>query len=721
MKKLLSVILVFALMLATVPFGAFTFTVSAITETGYVWPVEGQIFGRGFSSEHEAIDIVAPTGVIVKSVNNGTVICASTATAAASGYCSNCGHGGAGYHVAVQYSNGIKAMYAHLSNVCVTNGQSVVAGQQIGNVGSTGNSTGPHLHFAMFLNGFSDAYAVDPLDYLTPFSNVYATDITRTSATIHGTFGAYGPTMTAAGIYIGTNSNNLTKITETLNTNGYDSNGNPIDGVFYGTGKWYGTLKENTTYYYRVWISRYGKEYVSDLKTFTTLGSQNPSQPLSVSSRVNCNFKVTIPANYRVSLYFGETDTVPAPDNFYAPKENSWILNCVQKLIMSDGSIRYKFNTVSNETFYFIYDTSRMSVTQSHKYDNACDKTCNLCGATRTVSGHVYTNSCDKTCNVCGATRTITHSYSNNCDDTCNVCGATRTPSDHVYDNSSDNTCNECGATRNTNWQIRVNETGVYDIQYTVITNGFNGISTIGVFDSKNNEVLYNHAKKGWPLIAGQNYTIEFYGRYDSIVSVDWDIAKISDTLFPDTSASGWYNDAVTYAVGAGIMSGYSNGKFGTSDSIQRQDFLVMLARLDGVNLTTYGAKESAFNDVPEGSYFEAAVNWGVEKGIVTGYQNGKFGVGDKVTREQLVTFLYRYAKYKGYDYSYTNNRETVVSSQYKDFKNVSGFAKQPILWAIEKGVISGKTSTTIVPHGNAQRCEVAQIMYNIYLKNIFR
>ena len=197
-------------------------------------------------------------------------------------------------------------------------------------------------------------------------------------------------------------------------------------------------------------------------------------------------------------------------------------------------------------------------------------------------------------------------------------------------------------------------------------------------------------------------------------------MTKIADTIFPDTSASDWYNDSVTYAVGAGIMSGYSNGKFGTSDSIQRQDFLVMLARLEGVDLDAYGAKKSAFPDVPENSYFEAAVNWGSENGIVTGYQNGKFGVGDKVTREQLVTFLYRYAGYKDYDTSYSGNRENVVSSQYNDYKNVSAFAKQPILWAIEKGVISGKTATTIVPQGNAQRCEVAKIMYNIYLNDIF-
>ena len=190
--------------------------------------------------------------------------------------------------------------------------------------------------------------------------------------------------------------------------------------------------------------------------------------------------------------------------------------------------------------------------------------------------------------------------------------------------------------------------------------------------------------------------------------------------LYPDATTNDWYSDSVKYARDNGIMSGYSNGKFGTSDSIQRQDFLVMLARLDGVNLDDYKGN-SKFPDVAKNSYYQAAVNWGAEKGIVTGYNNGKFGVGDKVTREQLVTFLYRYAKYKGYDFGYTSDSEKTVSNQYSDYKNVSGFAKDPVLWAIEKGVISGKTSSTIVPQGNAQRCEVAKIMYNIFLNDIFK
>ena len=267
-------------------------------------------------------------------------------------------------------------------------------------------------------------------------------------------------------------------------------------------------------------------------------------------------------------------------------------------------------------------------------------------------------------------------------------------------------------------WEITPDASGVYNIKANKTLQGFNKYSIV-VLDKSGKKVNYNNAKQGWPLVAGQTYVIMLDSEYTNTSNLNWNLTKKSDTIFPDTSSGAWYNDSVTYAVGAGIISGYSNGKFGTSDSIKRQDFLVILARLDGVNLDDYKYK-SSFPDVSRNSYYEAAVNWGAKNGIVTGYNNGKFGVGDKVTREQLVTFLYRYAGYKGYDDTYSSNRESVVSSQYKDYKKVSSFAKEPILWAIEKGVISGKTSTTIVPQGNAQRCEVAKIMYNIYLNDIF-
>ena len=63
-----------------------------------------------------------------------------------------------------------------------------------------------------------------------------------------------------------------------------------------------------------------------------------------------------------------------------------------------------------------------------HTYDNACDASCNVCGAERTVGAHTYDNACDTKCNVCDAERTVgAHAYDNACDTTCNTCGAIRT------------------------------------------------------------------------------------------------------------------------------------------------------------------------------------------------------------------------------------------------------------------------------------------------------
>ncbi len=185
--------------------------------------------------------------------------------------------------------------------------------------------------------------------------------------------------------------------------------------------------------------------------------------------------------------------------------------------------------------------------------------------------------------------------------------------------------------------------------------------------------------------------------------------------IFPDTQSNAWYSDAVAYVYSQGMMKGYSDGTFGVSDGIQRQDFLVMLARFDGVDLTQYGY-DCNMPDVARDSYYEAAVNWGVEKGITTGYMNGKFGVGDMITREQIVTFLYRYAKYKNID---VENVTDTKAKAFPDYNTVTDFAEAPIIWAIDKGVINGK-SGYIAPQGNAQRCEIAQIMYNIFLKDIF-
>ncbi len=376
-------------------------------------------------------------------------------------------------------------------------------------------------------------------------------------------------------------------------------------------------------------------------------------------------------------------------------------------------------NTDNNPT---VCDVCGAIIDHIHSYDNDCDVDCNTCGQIRTVSGHSYSDSCDSKCNICDHERTVPdHTFTNACDKTCNSCGSVRKITEHTY--------NDCfkGYSEEPYYSclINITETGVYSL--TPSGSGYTGEFSdhnIVVFDKQDNKVIYNEKLGGWPLVKGQYYDIQFrYNCSDEINGlINWKRITIANTIFPDTNAGDWYNDAVVYSVGSGLISGYgSTGLFGTADNIQRQDFLVILARLDGVDLTKYTNKNCPFPDVAKGSYYEAAVMWGVENGITTGYQNGKFGVGDKITREQLVTFLYRYANYKGLDTSYTTAEKNKVKNSYSDFKNVTGYAVDPIIWGISNGVISGKENGKyIAPGGNALRCEVAQIMYNIYLNDIF-
>lgn len=244
----------------------------------------------------------------------------------------------------------------------------------------------------------------------------------------------------------------------------------------------------------------------------------------------------------------------------------------------------------------------------------------------------------------------------------------------------------------------------------------------IQVIDSRNQNVEAINDNT-WPLVAMEEYVVIFTyafaeGETDDFVFYP---ERVSNVIFPDTASGQWYSDAVAYTVGSGIMTGYSNGKFGTSDSIQRQDFLVMLARMAKIEEGWYkGYNPGKFTDFNMDSYYAYAVNWGYESRIVTGYLDGRFGIGDVMTREQLVTFLYRYAQSIGHDVGVSPVSEAEIRGKYADFGSVSDFAEDAILWAIDRGVIKGKTANTIVPQGNAQRCEVAQIMYNIFKNEIF-
>lgn len=172
---------------------------------------------------------------------------------------------------------------------------------------------------------------------------------------------------------------------------------------------------------------------------------------------------------------------------------------------------------------------------------------------------------------------------------------------------------------------------------------------------------------------------------------------------FPDVSNTAWYIKAVEYVVTEGLMSGYPNGKFGPNDNISRAEFAQIIYNKAG----RPGAGTSVFSDVKAGQWYANAITWAAEQQVVSGIGNNQFAPNRDITREELATMLWRYAK---------SPKPLKTELDFADKNKVSGFAKEAILWANENGIVNGKGNGILDPKGKATRAETAQMLMN-YLK----
>ena len=151
-------------------------------------------------------------------------------------------------------------------------------------------------------------------------------------------------------------------------------------------------------------------------------------------------------------------------------------------------------------------------------------------------------------------------------------------------------------------------------------------------------------------------------------------------------------------------MSGMSAQEFGPDGQVTRGQVVTILWRLAG-SPTVSG---KAFPDVSASAWYADAVAWASANGVVSGYENGGFGPGDPVTREQLAAILYRYAQLSGKD-----TDQTADLSGYTDSVTISTWAPQALKWAVGSGLISGTGTHTLSPRGTATRAQIAVILQN--------
>lgn len=172
---------------------------------------------------------------------------------------------------------------------------------------------------------------------------------------------------------------------------------------------------------------------------------------------------------------------------------------------------------------------------------------------------------------------------------------------------------------------------------------------------------------------------------------------------FTDVSASHWAHDDITYVYENDLMNGTDGSLFSPESTTTRAQVVTVLYRLAGQPAADW---ENPFWDVPASAWFHDAVTWAWENDITGGVSSTHFGAGNAVTREQLATFLYRYAQDQGYD---TSARADL--SGYSDAGLVSSYATEALSWANATGLITGTTATTLSPQGSATRAQVATIL----------
>ena len=186
-------------------------------------------------------------------------------------------------------------------------------------------------------------------------------------------------------------------------------------------------------------------------------------------------------------------------------------------------------------------------------------------------------------------------------------------------------------------------------------------------------------------------------------------VSYLYDNPFTDVRNS-WYYKAVMWCNYFGLMIGTGETTFAPDGALTRAMFVQVLARLSGDDLDSVDAVLK-FTDVEKGKWYYNAVMWAWQNGVTAGISETEFAPDSPVSREQIVTFLFAYAKNRGFDMS-----SSAPLDGFDDADSVSRWAIIPMKWAVAEGLISGRQngdSTSLAPKATSKRSEGALIFRN--------
>ena len=180
--------------------------------------------------------------------------------------------------------------------------------------------------------------------------------------------------------------------------------------------------------------------------------------------------------------------------------------------------------------------------------------------------------------------------------------------------------------------------------------------------------------------------------------------AHCDSQAFSDLDINRWYHEYTDYVIAHELMNGVSDNRFAPDSKLTRGMLVTTLYRLAG---EAGGDGAATFTDVPGNRYFTQAIAWAQDVGLAKGVTETRFAPESSVTREQAVTFLYRYVTLileqepgRGGDLT-----------QFTDAGKISKFAEKPMAWATAEGFLEGYGDGTVGPQKSVTRAQMAKFL----------
>lgn len=251
-----------------------------------------------------------------------------------------------------------------------------------------------------------------------------------------------------------------------------------------------------------------------------------------------------------------------------------------------------------------------------------------------------------------------------------------------------------------------------YRLSATKDSDAYGWFASTGI-TSSSEEVLwdatvserFNNVGGSVPLIIGE-YIKEMTAEGKEITpgrETKWTVQVEEDPCeqYTDLDANAWYAESVHFALVNGLFVGYGDGTFRPEAALSRAMVATVLYRQAGSPAVT---GTSTFPDLKDDWYADA-VAWAQEAKVVIGDDKGLFRPDDDVTREEMVTMLYRFAASQNMDTTTTGDL-----SNFTDASSVQSYATEPMTWAVGNGIILGMGNNELAPRESATRAQFAAI-----------